>query len=75
MRALQQAYVDVKASAFDHVTWRWGCRRDRDVAWGREEAAAQRHKLRWGGQLGMRFEPDFSNVQNIPFEAETRTRP
>ena len=61
---LQQADVDLKASAFDHVTWSWGFVREREVAWGGRRRRNWRHKLRWGGSWGLRFEPDFSNVES-----------
>jgi hypothetical protein len=38
--------------------------RERDVAWGGRRRRNWRHKLRWGGSLGLRFEPDFSNVES-----------
>ena len=56
--------MDLKASAFDHVTWSWGFMHEREVAWGGRRRRNWRHKLRWGGSWGLRFEPDFSNVES-----------
>ena len=96
---LQQADVDMKAGAFDHLTWSWGCATWRGAGGGggtgdreiefpmviethnvkrvrkiqemgpkrRNVNGIFRHKLRWGGSWGpggLRFEPDFSNVES-----------